>query len=1001
MTLTPGTRIGAYEIVASLGAGGMGEVYRARDLRLGREIALKLLPAKLSADPERLARLEREARMVAGLSHPNIVVLHSIEDDRDVRFLTMELIEGRSLDHALAPGGLPVIQVIELGIGLADAHAAAHEKGVVHRDLKPANVMLTRDGRVKVLDFGLAKLAATEPDPELTQAMAGLHSVEGQVVGTVPYMAPEQIRGEAVDERTDLFALGIVLYELASGTRPFAGATPADISSAILRDAPKPLASVRGDLPADLERIITRCLEKVPQERFQSATDVAHELRRVRMTQEGGDIAKRDARTPNNLPTERTSFVGRDREMAECRRLFEESRLLTLTGIGGCGKSRLALKLAEGWLASHRDGVWFVDLAPLTDEGRVAETIAAVLGVREQAGTSPLESLRLHMRGRKLVVVLDNCEHLLSACTTVVDALLNTEIHMLITSREGLGVNGERLFALSPLGVPQEGASHDVSVVEAAESVRLFVERARLALPGFTLVAQNAGAIAEISRRLDGIPLAIELAAARVKILSVEQIRARLDDRFRLLTGSSRAGLPRHQTLHAAIQWSYDQLSADEQRLIRGLAVFAGGWTLEGAAHVAGAGADEFQVLDLLASLVDKSLVVVRQEREGEPRYGMLETVRHYGQERLLDLNELEAARNRHLDEYLAMAERAYPERMVRERYWSNVLEIERDNFRAALAHARAIDPERYLALSGALAWYWQGRSHLYEGHEHLAAAIAVAPPVPPRPALARALLGAANVLLWQGDPEAAQSRAKDAAQTWRELGKFNEVGLTVEAIGWAQFNSGDDLAARATFEECLRIQGEVGDPFLMNRARVGLAQVLTALHEVERMRPMAREIIAFSASHHDQRGEHSGWHFLADAALIEGRCDESIRHYRTSLLLARELGDRVETSFEVQGVAMSLAGQGHAAAALRLDAAARAEWKRLGVDLYVRFWDELMKRYLGRAREQLGPDASAAEWERGSRISLDEAVTIALEEDGEAGATLAGDSQALPTPLR
>jgi len=277
-------KLGAYEILAPLGAGGMGEVYRARDTRLGREIALKVLPAAVSGDPERLARFEREARTVAALNHPNIVMLHSVEDEGDVRFLTMELVEGRSLDHEVEPGGLPVPRVIELGIALADALAAAHEKGVIHRDLKPANVMLTRDRRVKVLDFGLAKLTAPESSPDLTAAptVATPVSGAGVVVGTVPYMAPEQIRGEAADGRTDLFALGVVLYELAAGRRPFAGETHADISSAILRDTPRPLVALRSELPPDLDRIVSQCLEKNPRERFQTALDVSNELRRLR-----------------------------------------------------------------------------------------------------------------------------------------------------------------------------------------------------------------------------------------------------------------------------------------------------------------------------------------------------------------------------------------------------------------------------------------------------------------------------------------------------------------------------------------------------------------------------------------------------------------------------------------------------------------------------------------------------------------------------------------------
>src|SRR5688572_8707040 len=290
MPLTPATRLGPYEILEPLGAGGMGEVYRARDPRLKRDIAIKLLPADVAASPRRLARLEREATTVAGLNHPNIVVLHSIEEDAGTRFLTMELVEGQSLATLVAPGGLPLAQLLDLAIPLADALVAAHEKGIVHRDLKPANVMVTRDGRVKVLDFGLAKLTQAEPDLETTHAMAEPISTAGEMVGTAPYMAPEQIRGAAVDARTDLYSFGVLLFELAAGTRPFAGSTLADLSSAILRDRPPSLTRLRSDLPADLERIIGRCLEKEPYERFQTALDLVHELRGLKRALDRGEV---------------------------------------------------------------------------------------------------------------------------------------------------------------------------------------------------------------------------------------------------------------------------------------------------------------------------------------------------------------------------------------------------------------------------------------------------------------------------------------------------------------------------------------------------------------------------------------------------------------------------------------------------------------------------------------------------------------------------------------
>jgi serine/threonine protein kinase/Flp pilus assembly protein TadD len=283
MTLATGSRLGPYEILAPLGAGGMGEVYRARDPRLGRDVALKVLPDAVARDPERLARFEREARAVAGLSHPNILVLYSIEREGDLRFITMELVEGETLARHVVPGGMPIPLLLEISRTLAEALAAAHERGIVHRDLKPANVMIARDGRVKVLDFGLAKQALEGPEVEAGRSttLAASLSAPGQVVGTAPYMAPEVLRGEAADARSDLFALGVTLYELACGRRPFGGKTPADVASAILRDAPPPLASRRADLPSDWMRVVERCLEKAPADRFQTALEFRDAVRRA------------------------------------------------------------------------------------------------------------------------------------------------------------------------------------------------------------------------------------------------------------------------------------------------------------------------------------------------------------------------------------------------------------------------------------------------------------------------------------------------------------------------------------------------------------------------------------------------------------------------------------------------------------------------------------------------------------------------------------------------
>ncbi|MDQ6872538.1 MAG: protein kinase [Gemmatimonadota bacterium] len=292
MPLVPGRRLGAYEIVATLGAGGMGEVHRAHDTRLRRDIALKVLPEDVAASSERLARFEREARIVASLNHPNIVTLHSIEEADGVRFLTMELVEGRNLADLVVPGGLPLAQVLDLMIPLADAMAAAHDHGVVHRDLKPANVMVTHEGRVKVLDFGVAKLTAARANPERTEGgMSSQLSSAWEVLGTIPYMAPEQIFAEAVDARTDVFSMGILIFELLTGERPFAGTSLAQVAAAIMRDEPPVLTSNRPDVPGDLERIVSRCLKKEADARVQTARELANELRALQGRLERGGMA--------------------------------------------------------------------------------------------------------------------------------------------------------------------------------------------------------------------------------------------------------------------------------------------------------------------------------------------------------------------------------------------------------------------------------------------------------------------------------------------------------------------------------------------------------------------------------------------------------------------------------------------------------------------------------------------------------------------------------------
>ena len=335
---------------------------------------------------------------------------------------------------------------------------------------------------------------------------------------------------------------------------------------------------------------------------------------------------------PNNLPAQLTSFVGREAEIAEARRLLSATRLLTFTGSGGTGKTRLSLQVAAEALADFADGVWLVELAPLADPDRVAAAVAAVFDLRDQPGRTMLEQLQDYLRARQVLLILDNCEHLIAASARVADALVRAcpKVKVLASSREALGLAGERIFHVPSLGVPEPKAI--VDAIARSEAVQLFVERATAAQPRFSLNAQNASAIGDICRRLDGIPLAIELAAARIRLFAPEQIAARLNDRFKLLTGGSRTALPRQQTLRALIDWSYDLLPDPEKALLRRLAVFAGGWTFEAAEAVC----DSDDLLDALGHLVDKSLVAV-DDCVGEARYVLLETVRQYAREKLFD----------------------------------------------------------------------------------------------------------------------------------------------------------------------------------------------------------------------------------------------------------------------------------------------------------------------------------------------------------------------------
>jgi predicted ATPase/DNA-binding CsgD family transcriptional regulator len=424
----------------------------------------------------------------------------------------------------------------------------------------------------------------------------------------------------------------------------------------------------------------------------------------------------------HSLPAQLTSFVGREVELAELRRLLTAPgiRLLTLTGSGGTGKTRLALQAARGIIETYPDGVWLVELAPLAEPLSVPKAVITALGLVEQTAKEPITQLEDYLRQKRLLLILDNCEHLVEACARLAQKLLAAAegLTILATSREILGIAGEVPFRVPPLSFPNTKAALHWEFLGAYEAVRLFVERAQVVSPGFSVTQENAAALAQITLRLDGIPLAIELAAARLRVLSVGQVALRLENVFDLLTGGSRTALPRHQTLAALIEWSYNLLNEAEQGFLRRLSVFAGGWTLDAGEAICG---DWGPTLTLLGQLVDKSLVLAEPRADGEMRYRMLETVRQFAHEKLVEAGEVEAVRKRHLEYYLNLVERLEPKLRGRTQIETlNMLEDEIDNLRQALEWALQTDVQSELRLASALKWFWHIRFHWAEGIEWL-----------------------------------------------------------------------------------------------------------------------------------------------------------------------------------------------------------------------------------------------------------------------------------------
>lgn len=683
---------------------------------------------------------------------------------------------------------------------------------------------------------------------------------------------------------------------------------------------------------------------------------------------------------PHNLPLEVTSFVGREREIAAVRRLLPAARLLTLTGAGGCGKTRLALRAAAELVGAYPDGVWLVELAALADPALVPRTVAAVVAVPETPGRPIIDGLAAWLRSRTTLLVLDNCEHLLTAVADLVDALLRRcpGLHVLVTSREALGSAGEAALRVPPLALPPPGERYPVEQLLQFEAVRLFVERALAARPDFEVTDRNAPAVAEICRRLDGVPLAIELAAARVRVLSAEQIAVRLDDRFRLLSAGSRTAVPRQQTLRATVDWSYALLSEPERTLLRRLSAFAGSWTLEAAEAVCG-GDDiaSHAVLNLLAQLIDKSLVTT-EEQQGAMRYRMHETIHQYAREKLSEAGEDERTWNRHVAYFLRLAEEAEPDvQRVSDAVALARLEQEHNNLRSALAWSltAARQDDAVLRLSGALAWFWWLRGHHDEGYRWLERALATGSEQ--SAARMKALHGAGWLAHHHRDATTARALLSESLAIARARHDRWTVAWVLHVLGRVAYFENDPSTARLLGEESLALAESEDDDWLVAWAvhLLGLAAYIAGDHA------MAKAYYARSLAIRRELGYEEGiailLQLMAFVALREGELDRACALLGEALAFIPRVLGPWSLAMVLAGFTDIAAMSSQPAQAARLGAAALAI-----VDTYQTLMIPLAEPFLAdglaRARQALGEAAFATAVEEGRNLSPDSAIAEA-----------------------
>jgi predicted ATPase/serine/threonine protein kinase/DNA-binding NarL/FixJ family response regulator len=924
-----GQQLGPYQLIQLLGQGHWASVYLGEHRHLHTQAAIKVLQGPLASNE--VEDFLTEARTIARLRHSHIVRVLDFGVQEGTPFLVMEYAPGGTLRQRHPKGSqLPLETVVSYVKQVASALQYAHEQRLIHRDLKPENLLLGPDQEVLLSDFGLAIVAQSSRSQP-----------SQQTAGTIAYMAPEQLKGHPT-AASDQYALGVLVYEWLCGERPFSGLwTELAVKQTFV--PPPSLAEKVPTIPAVVEQVVLKALAKDPKSRFACVQDFALALERacsasgvfsapspgeatvaadpsslalVQSQRSPADepevglalASERHASVPTTppepvlaralwrVPTSLTSFIGRQQDVATiCALLMRpEVRLLTLTGPGGIGKTRLSLQVAAELAEQFADGVVFVNLAPLSDAEQVVPTIAQALGVREQGNRPLLDRLQDSLRDRQLLLLLDNFEQVLTAAVPVAELLAACpRLKIMVTSRVVLHVQAEREWAVSPLALPTPKELPNLEALSQCEAVALFIERAQAVRSDFALTAENAPAIAAICQQVDGLPLAIELAAGRSKLFSPQALLTRLENRLKLLVGGARDLPLRQQTLRGTIVWSYDLLDKDEKTLFRRLAVFVGGCTLEAAAAVCNALGDlEEDVLDGVARLVDKSLLRQEAQADGEPRLLLLETIREYALERLKASGETEVVRRQHALFFLAMAEEAQPKlHGPNQAAWVERLELEHDNLRAALNWALEEVADKQarerrevaLRLSAALVAFWRRHGHYREGRTFLERALAQSEGA--SASLRAKVLGAtAYVAYRQGNLDRAEVLARQRLALDRELGDTRGIANCFFLLGTVAWMRGKIVEAITLSEERIRLMRPIGQPGEVANALFQLAWLVSVHGEYTRGQALFEEaLVLFRKAGNElmvgailfESAEWLFWSTLGDAATIRQRLQQ------------------------------------------------------------------------------------------------------------------------------